>query len=141
MPSRFGKILAVLSFAVTVGSASVSAQECVIPASDLIGIQMGDGTCFGATKTLAKMLKIDVSQCKPLPKKGEMILGSCVPQVASAGPAPPYEGAQSTEQRIQALTEVVRELKSEIDALRTDMSVQNHETASEFEYIYSRIGR
>jgi hypothetical protein len=104
MPSHFGKILAVLSFAVTVGSASVSAQECVIPASDLIGVQMGDGACFGATKTLAKMMKIDVSQCKPLPKKGEMILGS-------------------------------------FDALRTDMSVQNHETASEFEYIYSRIGR
>jgi hypothetical protein len=86
-------------------------------------------------------MKIDVSQCNPLLKKGEIILGSCVPQVASTRPVTPDEDVRSAEQRIQALTEVIKQLKGEIDAPRTDMSVQNHETASEFEYIYSRIDR
>jgi hypothetical protein len=54
MSSRVWKILAVLSFAATAGSASVSAQECVIPTSDLIGVQMADGTCFGATNPSPK---------------------------------------------------------------------------------------
>jgi hypothetical protein len=101
---------------------------------------MGDGTCLSATKTLAKIMKIEVSQCNPLPKKGDMLLGRCVPQ-ATARPAPPPAETRSTDERIKAITEVVSELKSEIDALRTEMSIQNNETASDFERIYSRIGR
>jgi hypothetical protein len=101
---------------------------------------MGDGTCFSATKTLAKLMKIDASQCDPLPRKGDMLLGRCVPQ-ATARPASPPAETRSTEERIKALTDVVGELKSEIDALRTEMSIQNNETASDFERIYSRIGR
>ena len=98
---------------------------------------MGDGTCFSATKTLAKIMKVEVSQCNPSSKNGVMILGRCVPPA----PVTTATDTRSTEERIQALTEVVKELKNEIDALRTDMSVQNHETASDFERIYSRIGR
>jgi len=137
MSLRFWKILAAPGFAVTLGCSSVSAQECIIPSSDLIGVMMGNGTCYGAMKALAKIMKIEVSQCNPSPKNGAMILGRCVP----AAPVNTATDTRSTDERIQALTEVVRELKNEIDALRADMSVQNHETASDFERLYSRIGR
>lgn len=135
MSSRCGKILAALSIA---AATPVLAQECVIPPADLIGVRMGDGTCYGASKTLAKIMKRDASECDPPPKKGTIIAGTCVPPRPSA--AVPVD-ARSSEERIQALTEMVRELKDEIDALRSDLSVQSHETASDFERIYSRIGR
>lgn len=135
--SRYGQILAALSFAVA-GCTSATAEECIVPAADLVGIQMVDGTCYGATKNLAKIMKVEASQCSPSPKRGLLVAGTCIPPRLADSTA---VDTRSTEERIQALVEVIRNLKNEIEELRSDMAVHNNETASDFERIWSRIGR
>ena len=68
--------LAVWALLAVTASTVAVAQECVISGDQLVGLLGNDGKCQGFGKDFAqKYLRIEQSQCRPPPKKGNLFLG------------------------------------------------------------------